>query len=547
MRLLLVLLAACSPADPDVGVGPAVGGVGPDAPPDEPVPVFEDTGLERAPPGPACIAVDGVGSFDSLAAAVAFASPGALITLCEGTWTESVTVDKAVTVRGVGNDATILVGTRGPALTVHGDDVEIEQLQLTGERGGLFVTGDGALLTDLHIDAGQAIGLSVDGGSGLVLTRVAIERGVPAVSLLDAGVELHNLTLVGSTGVAMRAERSSVWGAVITVDRVHGTPEGGADGLVFLEAEASLEALTVVGVRGTAIRQRSGSLVVRGASLTGGGRGIEIVEADRLVLERLVTEDQKAGGVWARGVGEVYVADASVRAAEGTFLRPPHHASWLAAPEDSTGFYLEATTVLLRDVLVEGYAGAGLVLKPHGGPATALLDGVTLRGQRHLGAWLEQVHVTATATRIEQTQTLDGSAPDCDDRATQEQHAALVVVNGRLEAGELTVVGSEAGGVVTRDASVELTGTTLEGMRCAALSATGGALLLDGLTSRDGASSGLQFWASTQATLLGVSVDRHLGYGMRCDASASVHCAGVVLRDNLLGPVDGCPASCGAP
>ena len=49
---------------------------------------------------PGCITVDGGGGYAKLADAVTVASEGAIIELCDGTYEESVVVEKSVTIRG---------------------------------------------------------------------------------------------------------------------------------------------------------------------------------------------------------------------------------------------------------------------------------------------------------------------------------------------------------------------------------------------------------------------------------------------------------------
>ncbi len=130
--------------------------------------------------------VDGVPAVGSLADAIAGAADGAVLSLCAGTYTESLLIERSLTVRGLsGASATTLEGVGGAVITVAAGSVTIEGLTITGGTDG---------------------GVSAALASDLTLTDCAVvdNEGVSGAGVYGPTVGL--LTITGGSYTGNEAE-----------------------------------------------------------------------------------------------------------------------------------------------------------------------------------------------------------------------------------------------------------------------------------------------------------------------------------------------------
>src|SRR5690242_15516434 len=133
--------------------------------------------------------------FPSVAEAVKAAPAGALVRIAEGTFAETLVLDKAVTLAGAGSGKTRLVappGTRGPIVRVQGEArVEVRDLAIANGAVGISAMGGSARL--------QGVALRDLSDSALVV------RGAE-VAFVDGEIAAVG---GGKTGVAVRIDKGS--------------------------------------------------------------------------------------------------------------------------------------------------------------------------------------------------------------------------------------------------------------------------------------------------------------------------------------------------
>lgn len=153
-----------------------------------------------------CITVDGAGGYAWLADALTVAGDGATIALCEGAITESITVDKNVTIVGAGLDKTEwTAATNEAALTVgEGVTVALSGVEIISTRSGVVVTGGSVAISDVHFS--NVDNYAVDATDATVtLTGVVMDdpdgRGTwGGVRASDSTVEVTASTFTGVAG-----------------------------------------------------------------------------------------------------------------------------------------------------------------------------------------------------------------------------------------------------------------------------------------------------------------------------------------------------------
>lgn len=200
---------------------------------------------DRATPDPRVadlvVAADGTGDYASIAQAVTAARDGDTIWVQPGTYTESVIIDKDITLAGGGGpDAVIITAPEdgpvhsfvgGPtepyAIALMGSNAEVAGLTLTGPRSALLVDGGEPTLRDLHFlevtepfrgaantDRNSVV---IAGGSRATVTGSTFERSGP-IGVYGSDPAITGNTLAGG---------SHIWGrfgddAVISDNRIDG-------------------------------------------------------------------------------------------------------------------------------------------------------------------------------------------------------------------------------------------------------------------------------------------------------------------------------------
>ncbi|ROQ99445.1 parallel beta helix pectate lyase-like protein [Streptomyces sp. 2132.2] len=152
------------------------------------------------------------GEYPTLAAALAVAGDGDVLSIAPGTYRENLVLDHAVTLRGPeGSVGSVRIAPLdGVALTVRASAV-VQDLHLEGQdraAPALLVEEGSPELTDLRVSTRSAAGIEVRGGARPLVRRCTVENpaGV-GISVLDGGggvFEECEVVAAGQTGVSVR-------------------------------------------------------------------------------------------------------------------------------------------------------------------------------------------------------------------------------------------------------------------------------------------------------------------------------------------------------
>ncbi|MGW1726756.1 right-handed parallel beta-helix repeat-containing protein [Streptomyces sp. NPDC002306] len=311
------------------------------------------------------VAPRGWGTFKTIVAAVREAPEGAVISVQPGTYTESVVLDRDVTLTAEKGRGTvrIVAGAHGPALTVRSPGGRVRGLVLEGggkdpavlvtagavELDGCEITGGGAQVTgtatpvlrdcELHhtgdiglylggdsravventgISDVDAVGILVDHGAAPTLTRVSVTRtgghGIRITGSARAALDQCAVTHTGAAAVAVddnarpvlrtcRIGDSEAGGVVITGD-------AGADAAP--EDDDAGEAPSAGGEFGVALR---------GCEIARTGRdGVHVTGRAVASLIDCRVSDIRAAGVVATGAGRLRLHDTTTTDTTGSGL-----------------------------------------------------------------------------------------------------------------------------------------------------------------------------------------------------------------------------------
>ena len=399
------------------------------------------------------VAPRGWGTFKTIVAAVREAPEGAVISVQPGTYTESVVLDRDITLAAEKGRGTvrIVAGAHGPALTVRSTGGRVQGLVLEGrgaepavlvtagsvEVNGCEITGGGAQVTgtatpvfrdcELHhtgdiglhlggdsravventgINDVDAVGILIDHGAAPTLTRVSVTRtgghGIRITGAARAALELCAVTHTGAAAVAVddsarpvlrscRIGDSEAGGVVITGD-------AGAD--TAPDDDTAGEVPSAGGEFGVALR---------GCEIARTGRdGVHVTGRAVASLIDCRVSDIRAAGVVATGTGRLRLHDTTTTDTTGSGLAVGGEAQvevrgGAFTRSGANGVYAaDSSQLTLVDCAVTVSAFTGV----HAGDGSR----VTLRDSRVQGTpehglrSVDQAMLTLTDTKIDDTE-----------------------------------------------------------------------------------------------------------------------------------------------
>jgi hypothetical protein len=433
--------------------------------------------------------------FRTLTAALSAAPAGAVIAVESGTYLESVTLSRAVTLAGRCAAQVVLDGAGGSSvgLTV-GADSAVRGVTVRDQLWGAVVLEGARLqLTDALLDANRGIGLRVEGSAALTHTVV---RG----TLRDLGKLGHGV--VASYGGKVALDGCVVSGnGTVGVDVVRSSLTG-------VKSEASVVRSVVQGT----LAKTDGSL----------GVGLEAVAAKLLVRESAVRGNQNAGVSAAEASAEVIVEDSvlgqtacgDVQCAEARALT-------------------NAALTVRRSTLAAG-GGDGL-LAQSGGAAT--LSASFVRGAAACaGAWVCAGVEAVADGQLEVSGSAVVGGPNAG-LVVSASHAHLVasLVREAGTAAGASGVQVERSGVLTVEDSA-LVANRGVGLRLVEGSVTGSGLVVSATrpAAAGHGSSGISVQALGVLSLTRAAVTANAGWGLHVAGRAAV--AQTVVRDTAPEP-----------
>ncbi|MEW2304415.1 right-handed parallel beta-helix repeat-containing protein [Streptomyces sp. NPDC006655] len=450
----------------------------------------------------------GRGAYRTIGEAIRAASPGDLVVIAPGTWTENLVLDRAVVLTAEHGRGSVVIAAppgEAPAVTVEGPDCALHNLTVWGADAGLpavsVAPGAGLVLEECSVEGGrvQVKGPEDEEGgtTALVLRRCRVE-----------GARLAGLHLAGS--VRARLEDTAVTG-------VDGTG-------VVLSGTASLDAvrLRLERTTGSGVRLRGRSrLRLTDSVLAGSGRaGLLLEDSTEALAGETRIEAPGAAGVHLTGSARAELTDCRIRGAAASGLVVQETARLSAsgcsvADAGANGLLVTGSgEARLADCRIDRSAFSAVHLA---GTAVGRLADCRVRGGSEHG-----VHATGEA-RVELT---DCGITDVAMTGVSVLERAVATLTGCRVAGAAAGIGidSAAGSTVadstvtgTREIGVQIAkggAASLAGIRISGAGAAGlvvdeGAeATVDGGWVEDCAGSGAVVWTGARPEVTGLRIDR---------------------------------------
>ncbi|MEW1776038.1 right-handed parallel beta-helix repeat-containing protein [Streptomyces sp. NPDC086777] len=432
----------------------------------------------------------GRGAYRTIGEAIRAASPGDLVVIAPGTWTENLVLDRAVVLTAEHGRGSVVIAAppgEAPTVTVDGPDCALHNITVWGSDAGLPAVsvspGAGLVLEECSVEGGrvQVKGPEDEEGgtTAVVLRRCRLE-----------GARLAGLHLAG--GVRARLEDTAVTG-------VDGTG-------VVLSGTASLDAvrLRLERTTGSGMRLRGRSrLRLTDSVLAGSGRaGLLLEDATEATAGESRIETPGAAGVHLTGSARAELTDCRIRGAAASGLVVQETARLSAAgcsvaDAGANGLLVTGSAEAeLADCRIDRSTFSAVHLA---GTAVGRLADCRVRGGSEHG-----VHATGEA-RIELT---DCGITDVAMTGVSVLERAVATLTGCRVAGTAAGIGigSPAGSTV---ADTTVTGTTEIGVQVA----KGAAVSLAGIRISGAGAAGLVVDEGAQATVTGGRVEDCAGSG----------------------------------
>ncbi|MES9506914.1 right-handed parallel beta-helix repeat-containing protein [Streptomyces sp. NPDC000609] len=459
------------------------------------------------------------GGHRTIGAAVRAAKAGAVITVQAGTYTESLVLDKDVSL--VAKGTVRLVAARGPALTVHAGRAEVRGFALESDVSRdpvVLLRGGEPVLRDCEITGGR---VEIAGTTTARLGGCTVRRaGAAAVRLTGTGhAVLEDVTLAGCTGEGLRVEdeaRAEVSDSLIDGVTGHGVlVSGGAHvRLSRCEVRASGESSVLVGGHATASLDECRLHGAGGQGLwTRGTAGRRAPAAEGAAHEA----GDPGHAVRLRDCEIFRTAGAGVLAEDGSAVRlhgcHVHHTEGAAVlvTGEAGGELVSVRAVDCADSALV-VSAAGQVTARDCTFARTGANGVYAVGEPDVALTGCTVRDTAyTAVHLGGSARL--SAGDCTVTGTPE-YGLRVTARAELLATGCEVSGAELAGVVVEDGDAALRDCRVSGGRDGVRLRTSHRPLLARCAIEGSAETGVRVGPGTGARLENVTVTGSGGAGL---------------------------------
>jgi len=247
--------------------------------------------------------------------AVDAVAPGGTITIAEGTYIGGITLWKPVTLRGAGQEATILQAQEDRKLVISipagVQGARLEKLAVRGsERDGLLIYGQ-AHLEELQVSSNGDDGLEVWGSAQVALkdSIVSGNRWNGLVAVGSAQVSLQGCTVSdnGNGGLWVGdSAQVSLEDSTVSDNRLDGLVVGGS-------ARVSLQGSTVFdnGWSGLDVRD-SAQVSLEGSTVVSDNIGLEVWGSAQVTLKDSTISGNVLDGLWVSGSARVTLQDCTV-------------------------------------------------------------------------------------------------------------------------------------------------------------------------------------------------------------------------------------------
>ena len=254
------------------------------------------------------VAQDGTGDFTTITEAVRAARAGDVILVRPGTYDESVSVGRNVTISGDGDRAAVVVqpstGTLSFALGNSG--ATLSNLTLRGPFAGVTIDGGSPTLEGLSFDIvgvpegaeARAYAVLVSGGASALIRGNTITGGSTGILIADSPAVLEGNDVSGTSAAGIQVDAGA---PRLTGNAIH---DNHGRGVAILGGSAGLSGNTVTGNTTGLVLGAGATPTLTGNTVCGNATNVQVLDGAGLLVPdgNEVCPDPAAGGAAANAV-----------------------------------------------------------------------------------------------------------------------------------------------------------------------------------------------------------------------------------------------------
>ncbi len=426
---------------------------------------------------PGCITVDGGGGYKYLQDAITAAADGSVIVLCDGTYEEAVTVDKAVEIAGASRGGVILSApAASAALTITGSGVDVHTLTIqSGKDGVVFEAGASGRVADFSMDAVSNYSVSFAGPADATVEDCAITNSAYTAIKANGGrATVARCTISNSASVAV----DILGGADVVLDSniiegVTATTE--EDGNAILADGSTLTMLNnqILGADGFGVNADATDVSMTGDTIQDTIVAVRVVDGEFAGSGLTITENLLLGMILANP-GSISLSDSVISVADNSACVNDYAGFWTDGSIACGGVYAGGLTMDFSNVTVSGYDTYGMMVITYDGTATQTLNNVTLSNTGRVGLVLTpgEGEATITGGSITGTREIELPEPCADGDAGQyslNYSAALYLLGGAVTIDGMDISDNTGWGIAASETTTNLRNSTLSQNGCAGI------------------------------------------------------------------------------
>ncbi len=455
-----------------------------------------------------CILVDGTGGYAHLQDAVTVADEGSVITLCDGTYEESVTVDKAVSIEGASQAGTIVVGQgTDPAIRVTAG-ATVSGLTVRSTYSGIIIDGaTGATVQDVLFDAPAYWALQSSDSIGTTVVNAVIqEPGGGGIQINGGSATVSNAVIENPSGFGVQVlngaelmmSDSALSGIIMTSEDV-------TDGFAFHVMDSTLitNGNQVLVAEGMGIYAEGSTLDLTNDVIDQAYYlGIYAVDGP-VSMQDVTLSNSVLEGAYI--VGPSFVGDgvAAITTAKGSCSYDYEDWGGNNTGPWCGGLLIAADDIQLTNSSASGWNNYGVYLQGNTDPDAPMnVSGLTISDTGRWGLNLYQPNATISGLTINALREPEMPAPCQDTQYIYLDRSVGVVVNGgSLALSDSTITGNDGWGISLISGQLDVTSSTFDANACSGILNYQGAATIHGNTFSQGWSNG-NVWDYQGATIV---------------------------------------------
>lgn len=467
-----------------------------------------------------CILVDGTGGYAHIQDAVTVASEGSVIQLCDGTYDESVTVDKAVTITGGSQLGTIVVGQgTDPAFRITAG-ATVGTLTVQSTYSGIIVDGaTGATVQGVTFDAPAYWGLQSADATGTTVVDVEIHQpGGGGIQVNGGSATVTNAVIDNPTGFGVQVlNGGALTMSTSVLSGIIMTSEDVTDGFAFQVMDSTLitDGNEVSVAEGMGIYAENSTLNLNNDTIDQAYYlGIYAVDGP-VTMQNISLTNSVLEGAYI--VGPSFVGDGvhATTTAKGSCSYSYDDWGGNNTGPWCGGLLIIADTIELTNSSASGWNNYGVYLQGNTDVDAPIdVSGLTISDTGRWGLNLYEPNATISGLTINALREPEMPAPCQDTQYIYLDRSVGVVVNGgSLVLSDSTLTGNDGWGISLIAGQLDVTSTTFGANACSGVLNYQGAANLHGNTFSQGWSNG-NVWDYQGATIIdgNTFVDNHYTY-----------------------------------